>query len=848
MNRRSVAFEIASPILFFFCLSPSAQGRDRFGPQILIQQSDLSSPSCAAAADLDGDGDGDVVVSSWSDNQIAWYENLDGSGRFGLKRVISDSVPNAIFVTGTDLDGDGDTDVLSLAETKGEMAWFENLDGNGSFGPIRVIGDSVVQCIPCDTDGDGDRDIVTLFTNSGLGLFVNLEITGRFGRAGTIRDSLGFVSHIDATDMDGDGDPDILVGNKAGTDTSWMWFETLHRAAGFRRHAVPTAVFRQIEPEESRICAADVDGDGDQDVILASYYHEGDKPREDFGLCWFENCDGRGEFGPPQVITKEIGDVLAVHPTDVDGDGDPDLVTATEEWLISWWENRNGEISVRHTIRQKLVLPRSVCSFDLDGDGDPDVLSATWLDDKVAWYENEDGLGGFGGQRPVSGTSAWIESVCPADLDGDGDQDVLSGAAYVSWNENLDGRGTFGTQRVIGDHGFGPVRVLAGDFDGNGTLDVLSASEGDQSLAWYRNEDGNGSFGYPRIISTGMDGPPSVFAADLDGDADLDVLSAEMVDDRIVWFRNEGGGNFGPEVVIDAEADDPTCVCAADLDGDLDLDVLSSSSDNDRIAWRENLDGKGVFGPERIISIEEDYARSVCAADIDGDGDMDALSASWWDDTVAWHENLDGQGSFGNRRVVSSQAEKSSSASACDVDNDGDLDVLSVSEADYTIGWFENLDGNGAFGNRQTITSDAMGAHSAATADLDGDGDPDLLTTSVFNANVAWHQNLTVETGTERENPDVPGRCELFQNYPNPFNPATAIRYSLQESADVTLAIFNSSGQRVRILDCGEQGPGTHSLVWDATDGEGKRLPGGLYLCVLKAGDAVLTKKMMAVK
>ncbi len=846
MNHKRLVFGTA---LFIHCIRyPSAYGQDRFGPQIVIQQTELSSPSCVAAADLDGDGDGDVIVSSWSENQVAWYENLDGSGRFGPKRVISDSVFHADFVTGSDLDGDGDTDILALAEMNDEMSWFENLDGKGGFGAIRVIGDSVVQCVPCDMDRDGDLDIVTLFSNSGLGLFVNLEIPGRFGRAGTIRDSLGFACRIAAADVDGDGDPDVLVGNKAGTDTSWMWFETQHRAVGFKRHAVPTAVFRQVQPEESRMCAADVDGDGDQDVIVAAYYYEGDKPQEDFGLCWFENSDGRGAFGPPRVISTEVGDFLDIHSTDVDGDGDPDLVTATEAWLISWWENRNGEISVMHSIRRKLVHPRSVCPFDLDGDGDPDVLSATWLDNKAAWYENEDGRGGFGVQRPVSASMSWIESACAADLDGDGDPDVLSGAATVSWNENLDGRGAFGNQRAIGDHGFGPIRVLAGDFDGDGSVDALSASDGDHTLSWYRNEDGKGSFGEPRLISTDIAGPPSVSAADLDGDADLDVLSAAMYDDEIVWFPNEGGGRFGPKAVISASAKIPTCAAAADLDGDADLDVLSSSADTDRIAWYENRDGKGDFGPERIISIEEDYARSVCAADIDGDGDMDALSASWWGNTVAWYENLDGKGSFGNRHVISSQVEKPSSASACDVDKDGDMDVLSVSESDHTIGWFENLDGKGAFGERRTITSDAMGAHSAETADLDGDGDPDLLTTSVFHENVAWHRNLTVETGVEREDLSVPGRYELFQNYPNPFNPATAIRYSLPESADVTLMIFNSSGRRVRILDFGEQGPGAHSIIWDATDDQGRRLSGGPYLCVLKADDSVLRMKMMMVK
>jgi hypothetical protein len=97
--------------------------------------------------------------------------------------------------------------------------------------------------------------------------------------------------------------------------------------------------------------------------------------------------------------------------------------------------------------------------------------------------------------------------------------------------------------------GAGPVRRPAGDLDGaqfgnsvfaadvdaDGDLDVLSASRDDDKIAWYENTDGVGGFGTQRVISTAADGTHSVFAADLDGDGDPDVLSASANDDnRIV--------------------------------------------------------------------------------------------------------------------------------------------------------------------------------------------------------------------------------------------------------------------------------------------------------------------------
>ena len=77
---------------------------------------------------------------------------------------------------------------------------------------------------------------------------------------------------------------------------------------------------------------------------------------------------------------------------------------------------------------------------------------------------------------------------------------------------------------------------------------------------------------------------------------------------------------------------------AVDLDGDGDIDVLSASWNDDKIAWYEN-DGSQSF-TARIITSSADGASSVYAVDLDGDGDMDVLSASFRDDKIAWYENL----------------------------------------------------------------------------------------------------------------------------------------------------------------------------------------------------------------
>ena len=158
------------------------------------------------------------------------------------------------------------------------------------------------------------------------------------------------------------------------------------------------------------------------------------------------------------------------------------------------------------------------------------------------------------------------------------------------------------------------------------------------------------------MITTSADAADAVYARDVDGDGDLDVLSASYADCKIAWYENTDGiGNFGPQRVITTAAGQAQSVYAGDVDGDGDLDVLSASSDDDKIAWYENTDGLGNFGPQQVITTGADGARSVYAGDLDGDGDLDVLSASHADCKIAWYENTDGLGNFGPQQIITTE-------------------------------------------------------------------------------------------------------------------------------------------------------------------------------------------------
>ena len=83
----------------------------------------------------------------------------------------------------------------------------------------------------------------------------------------------------------------------------------------------------------------------------------------------------------------------------------------------------------------------------------------------------------------------------------------------------------------------------------------------------------------------------------------------------------------------------------------------------------------------------------------------------------------------------------------------------------------------------------------------------------------------------------------LNQNYPNPFNPNTKIKYSVPQTSQVQITIFDVLGNEIETLVKGEKPPGTYEIIWNAD-----KLTSGIYFYQLKAGDFVETKKMILLK
>ena len=350
-----------------------------------------------------------------------------------------------------------------------------------------------------------------------------------------------------------------------------------------------------------------------------------------------------------------------------------------------------------------------------------------------------------GGADPAVGGLPY--SVTTADVDGDGDLDLLTANAAsntVSVRLN-NGSGIFsgGSDPVVGS---GPYTVTAADVDGDGDLDFLVTNDFAGTVS-VRLNNGSGTFGGGSTVAVGS-GAWGAATADVDGDGDLDLLTANHGTNTVSVRLNNGGGVFGggsdPMV-----GNNPFCVATADVDGDGDLDLLAANETSNTVSVRLN-NGSGVFSGSTELPVGSG-PQSVTAADLDGDNDTDLLVANHGSNSVSVLLN-NGSGAFSLASTVIVGA-YAASVVAADIDGDGDLDLLVSNQNANTVSVRLN-NGSAAFTGTATVNVGSAPIF-MTTADVDGDGDLDLLTANQNGNTVSVRFNqmaavpdLVVSTGT----------------------------------------------------------------------------------------------------
>ncbi|MFQ5637814.1 MAG: IPT/TIG domain-containing protein [bacterium] len=323
------------------------------------------------------------------------------------------------------------------------------------------------------------------------------------------------------------------------------------------------------------------------------------------------------------TIDANFGGAYWVYAVDMDRDRDVDLVTASTKSGVDWWRNNNGSFSKNSVGSYRGTW--AAFAADLDGDGDMDAMGGSSGVDQFAWFENK---GGF--VKRVLGNALGPESIHAADLDDDGDLDII-GAAWgdgkIYWWQNKGG-GNF-TQKTLDSSLRNAHSVYAADLDRDGRVDGIAT--GIAGTRWYRNE-GNGNFTRKTINTKGG---WCVFAADMDGDGDQDVLRTQRDNGNIVLFKNGGKGGFSSSI-IESGYGECWSVVAGDVDGDGKNDIAAAGFDaNNVMVWLNQ--GGGRFG-KGIVVDNVNTVRGVYIADLDNDGDGDVVAAIRGDKDLAWYE------------------------------------------------------------------------------------------------------------------------------------------------------------------------------------------------------------------
>ncbi len=291
-------------------------------------------------------------------------------------------------------------------------------------------------------------------------------------------------------------------------------------------------------------------------------------------------------------------------------------------------------------------------------------------------------------------------------------------------------------------------------------VDIVAALNEKKQIVWYEN-DGSGNFGEANNIVTGAEKVRFIYIADIDGDTDPDVLGA-LYGGEIWIYKNDGSGIFpqdGMSLIDNTDCNGAKGVFAADMDKDGDMDILSASFVSGKVAWYEQNDD-GTFTKLDTFSLPG--ASCVIAADINLDGNIDIAASSKTGDSIVWYKNNGDKTFDPNAKLISNEAFGSTSLLALDIGGDERLDILSASggsgdttEVGYTdenndfqtldgtgagknIEWFKNTtDTTGSFNTKTIIAPDAQGINNIViSSDINGDPLPDLVYTDLSDDSI----------------------------------------------------------------------------------------------------------------
>ncbi len=653
-----------------------------------------AGPKQAALTDLDGDGHKDIVVYSSGHGKPYTISTFLNSGSGDLtfadeRPVYATSVPMGIG----DIDGDSHPDVVLSVSLYG-IGWLRGV-GDGKLN--EVVWDLVPKpdktgFVMGDFRKSGNLDIVTGNTSvmSSPGYLYPNDGTGKFGAGIPIPASGGFGRPLTTGDFTGDGKLDIIVqpDTMSGKINVLVGDDKGNFTAATT--SMPVAFMTPPQP-------ADMDGDGVLDLVAATGGHV-DSPEPTLQV-W--RNDGTGRFSASHAYRSFVQNFWL---SDLDGNGTTDVLYAVPgrlNQLDSSYQTALGAnlrvlsntgngslvtappmaVTPRGPDSQEPRMLNGVSVGDLDGDGDDDIVTCSTYFFSVQTFILEGGHIVDGSRLTSNQGKAFKPYDCViGDFDGDGMGDVAAVGTEVRIFLSR-GRGQLDLVNTLKNAG--GIRAAAGDLNGDGLDDLVLAQNGGTSpgvavvLA-----TGAGNFGPPTKLAVGK--VEHVALADLDGDGDLDVSAAvygtfdpfnpsAAVPGYVRVLRNTGGVLSTATTL--QTGDHPTATVAGDFDkdGKVDLAVANGES-HDVTIFRGTGASFTKLGSWPVLVNPSD----ISAGDFNGDGRADLAVATFSSSAVSILLNT-GAGQFERRRDYEGGG-TSVALAVGDLDRNGMPDVAVASD------------------------------------------------------------------------------------------------------------------------------------------------------------------------
>jgi hypothetical protein len=523
--------------------------------------------------------------------------------------------------------------------------------------------------------------------------------------------------------------------------------------------------------------AVDVNGDGRPDIVVANYLGN--------NISVLLNTTAPGATTPSFATQQPFA--TGSHPAsvtaaDVNGDGKPDLIVANlSDSSVSVLLNATapGATTPAFSAQQTLATgnqPYSVTAVDVNGDGKPDLVAASSVDNTVSVLLNITAPGattlGFAAQQSFgAGTNPY--SVTVADVNGDGKPDLVvanSGVNFVSVLRNTTAPGAttprFAAQQTLAT-GTSPYSVAAADVNGDGKPDLMVVNLADNTVSVLLNTTaaGTATLGFASPPSFAVRSHPyAVTAADVNGDGKPDLIVANKgFDDVSILLNATAPGAAAPSFASQQSfvaGTSPYWVTAADVSGDGKPDLVVANYGEASVSVLLNNTAPGASTPSfatQQVFLAGGGPASVAVSDVNGDGKPDLVVADFSDGNISVLLNTTAPGAatptFATRQIFAAGTEPRSIVAA-DVNGDGRPDLIVANNGDSTISALLNTTTPGAttlsFSAQQTFATGNAGSapFAVVTADVNGDGKPDVIAANYASGAVAVLLNTTASGAT----------------------------------------------------------------------------------------------------